>query len=745
VASDGGIFTFGDAGFFGSTGGIPLDAPIVGMRVSPTGQGYNLVAEDGGIFSFGDAGFFGSTGGQRIPAPIVDLAPSNKTPVRPLYVGYVAEKISGTCPPACETLGQNSTDNYIVVAKSLDNGQTWTRSRAINTRGFTTPAGVLNSGSQFPRLATGLNGEVYVTFNQGPGVPGSNDCGSGPFPLGTPGASGSRTCPSYGLTPFKQADHFMSWDMDVFFMRSVDQGESFTNLRQLNEGKKPGLAAAEVTQTRHPEMIVAPDGRVDIAWEDRRHWYLGPSDRKNAVVLNTSISSNSGALGNYACVHSHSNCPEARLGDTYYSHSTDGGVTFSFNRRLNDRSHNNDVGYDYRFSAYWDYGPGLVNLGNERLLVADMDARFGNPDNDSMDIMLRKVELNAPSTITTAPIQTTTGPVGPAGAADFSVALSRHAYPGGGESVHGEGFTARPWTRPVIVNEADMPSALAGSVLARANLGPVLASPTAGLPANVQAEVARLQGLSPVGAFIVGDATKLAPTVEAQLVAAGVPAGQIVRIAGGTPAEIAANIALNLDRRRAPDKTTNPPLPAFDAVIIANPNSASAASASALAANRRLPILYVDQNSVPAATTAAIDALDVTRAIIVGSTGVVSAAVATTLSSAAPAGSGLTVTRLSGVDQFATSAAVVGESIARGLPRNIVYVANGNEPMHAALLGAAVGRVGGLLIMTPDGSAGTAAATLSNAPLNLAPFIDQIRTSDLTGTAVVANDPGNTP
>jgi hypothetical protein len=31
VASDGGIFTFGDAGFFGSTGAMKLNKPIVGM------------------------------------------------------------------------------------------------------------------------------------------------------------------------------------------------------------------------------------------------------------------------------------------------------------------------------------------------------------------------------------------------------------------------------------------------------------------------------------------------------------------------------------------------------------------------------------------------------------------------------------------------------------------------------------------------------------------------------------------
>ena len=74
VASDGGIFSFGDATFFGSTGGQHLNKPIVGMTATPDGQGYWLVASDGGIFSFGDAGFFGSTGGQHLNQPIVGMA-----------------------------------------------------------------------------------------------------------------------------------------------------------------------------------------------------------------------------------------------------------------------------------------------------------------------------------------------------------------------------------------------------------------------------------------------------------------------------------------------------------------------------------------------------------------------------------------------------------------------------------------------------------------------------------------------
>ncbi len=74
VASDGGVFSYGDAGFFGSTGALTLNKPIVGMATTPDGNGYWLVASDGGIFSFGDAGYFGSTGALTLNKPIVGMA-----------------------------------------------------------------------------------------------------------------------------------------------------------------------------------------------------------------------------------------------------------------------------------------------------------------------------------------------------------------------------------------------------------------------------------------------------------------------------------------------------------------------------------------------------------------------------------------------------------------------------------------------------------------------------------------------
>jgi hypothetical protein len=83
VAADGGVFAFGDAQFAGSEGGQPLNEPMVGMAATVSG-GYYLVAADGGVFNFPviatqpgifDLGipFFGSTGGLALNAPIVGM------------------------------------------------------------------------------------------------------------------------------------------------------------------------------------------------------------------------------------------------------------------------------------------------------------------------------------------------------------------------------------------------------------------------------------------------------------------------------------------------------------------------------------------------------------------------------------------------------------------------------------------------------------------------------------------------
>ena len=87
VGSDGGIFSFGTATFHGSMGGTPLQRPVMAITPTSTGNGYWLVASDGGIFSFGDSTYHGSLPGiglhpagsglpHSLNAPIVGMVPT---------------------------------------------------------------------------------------------------------------------------------------------------------------------------------------------------------------------------------------------------------------------------------------------------------------------------------------------------------------------------------------------------------------------------------------------------------------------------------------------------------------------------------------------------------------------------------------------------------------------------------------------------------------------------------------------
>ena len=570
-----------------------------------------------------------------------------------LYIAYRSRGIQVRGLPV-------TAEGFVTVARSKDQGQTFRRARTAQVRGYVFEGATPGpfpfettrsfTGSTFPRLAADQrSGNVYLTYGNGPNPP----------PRPAPGTVWAT-------------DHFIDPSLDVWFQRSTDRGSTWTPPRKLND-EVP--RSGEITQTRHPNVSVAPNGRVDIAWHDRRHWYRG-------------------------CLHTHVECEETRLGDTYYVYSTNGGRTFSRDRRITDRSHGNDVGYDYRFGTYWDYGPFPIALGNSRVLFAWMDSREGNFNNDNQDIYLAQLNLNASRNIPVSRVTERSTP-------DFSVRLSRLTYPGGPEAVLGGTFVTRPFTRLVIVNDRDTAGALAGGVLARANIGTLLASPAGGLPANVMAEVRRMR---PVGAYVIGNQRSLSSRVVRQLAAAGVPQDQIKRLSGGSPAGTAALIARSMDRRGAAEKAAGSP--AFDAAVIANPNSREGDSASALAAHRRLPVLYVGRNSVPASTRRALLELGIRRTLVVGGPRSVSPAVARSLPSPK---------RLGGDDPYATSRAVVGESRARGLPENIGYVTDAGGS--GAFVGAAVARLGGLLMLSPNPQA-TAETTAGR--LRLTGLLDRL-------------------
>jgi len=153
VASDGGIFSFGDASFYGSMGGTPLNEPIVGMAATPNGQGYWEVASDGGIFSFGDASFYGSMGGTPLNKPIVGMAAT--PPVEP--PSTPAGGSSGTPPSSQSTL--------TVTTSSLPAGQDGTGySASLSASGGTSPySWTTTAGALPPGLSLASDGTISGT------------------------------------------------------------------------------------------------------------------------------------------------------------------------------------------------------------------------------------------------------------------------------------------------------------------------------------------------------------------------------------------------------------------------------------------------------------------------------------------------------------------------------------------------------------------------------------------------------
>jgi hypothetical protein len=409
----------------------------------------------------------------------------------------------------------------------------------------------------------------------------------------------------------------------------------------------------------NPWVAVGAAGRVFVIWFDGRHSY-----------------STGGTLT-----------------DIYSATSTDGGATFSPNRRVTDRSINVSGGIYGNLGTNplnW-YGPTLLPLSDGGVLAAWADSREGNLDNGFQDIYLSRLDPGAGIARRTISTASTSG---------LSVVLSRLAYPGGPEAA---GVTT-PVTKVVVANDNDAAAALAGAVLARANWGPLLLSPAGGLPAVVKAEAARVL---PEGGFVIGDSTSLSPAVSSDLTASTRNGENVQRVAPAAgvalpnrPAELARLIAELL----RPLPGTSPE------AVIANPGTPDAASASALAAALRLPILFVDsRTTLPPPTAAAISSLGIKKALIVGGGGSVNTGVEGALGTLLGAGN---VRRLDGADQYAVSNAVLTEAKTRGLPANVVYVADGNRPIDGALLGASVARLGGMMLLTPLASSDAAEATL---------------------------------
>ena len=183
--------------------------------------------------------------------------------------------------------------------------------------------------------------------------------------------------------------------------------------------------------------------------------------------------------------------------------------------------------------------------------------------------------------------------------------------------------TGNEWGSDVVVlaTGRDFPDALAGAPLAYQLEAPLLLCEKSSIPASVTAEIRRVGATK---AVILGSESVVDANVVSQLHSIfGTTSPDVVgRIGGRDRFETAAMIAEQVIDMQGDER----PHAAF---VTTGRNYPDALSASGLAALMGYPILLTETGSVPPATAEALESLDITQTIVLGSDRVVSGPVYT--------------------------------------------------------------------------------------------------------------------
>lgn len=141
----------------------------------------------------------------------------------------------------------------------------------------------------------------------------------------------------------------------VLYRRSTDGGKTWSDAQVMND-TDPG----KFTYAGNPNIAVAPDGRIDVAWWDTR------------------------------------NDPGIAANDVYYSSSSDGGATWSEDVRVTDRVIDRRIGV---FAGNYDVAgpPGIASTNQYAVLGWD-DTRHGDVVTNTQDIYVGMVQYRAIAT-----------------------------------------------------------------------------------------------------------------------------------------------------------------------------------------------------------------------------------------------------------------------------------------------------------------------------------------------------------
>ena len=218
-----------------------------------------------------------------------------------------------------------------------------------------------------------------------------------------------------------------------------------------------------------------------------------------------------------------------------------------------------------------------------------------------------------------------------------------------------------PKANIILASGQNFPDGLAAAGLAGAANAPVLLTDPNVLPGVTQNAMAAVFGNSPTKTVhIVGGESAVSAAVAAQVTALGYT---VNRVAGANRYETAADIAAFQATLAPVGITRVAGVPLRTAIVATGENFPDALSGGAPAFKGKHPILLTATNSLPAATSTALQSLSVQRVILLGGESAVSAAVATEI---AALGTGIRVDRVSGANRGETAQALANVLVATG-------------------------------------------------------------------------------
>ncbi len=191
VAADGGIFTFGNASYLGSTGGIKINQPIVGMAATPDGKGYWLVAADGGVFAYGDAGYFGSA-----PSPNPEVGGIVALSAAQNGLGYWIAGSDGAVDAFGDAAPEGTAGislNRPIVGSAAVPSASPAQAPPAPLSVATTPLALATKGSPYSASLTATGGTAPYVWRPLGALPAGLSLSSGGVITGTPSVLGTFT------------------------------------------------------------------------------------------------------------------------------------------------------------------------------------------------------------------------------------------------------------------------------------------------------------------------------------------------------------------------------------------------------------------------------------------------------------------------------------------------------------------------------------------------------------------------